>query len=358
MIVETKNIEYPKHKFSHPILEPAIYTLAQVKDNGYRLQRGDDRYKLSDVFFGNLYKDGVHVWNTYSNSKSGSLGAIFSGIKGAGKTELAKFICNIAIEVGLPVIEVSGMQPDISIVGFIDGLSDCVILFEEFEKIFPYSMQEKMLTMFGDMYYRKKLFLATVNDTGAIVDAIMGRPGRFHYHFDNRKVDKDVIVEYCEYHKLSPKFKNDILSIWNRGVSFVMDHLVHLHLEHELYPNSTIEDMIRIINLGGNIRQTDLSIVGIVKIADNTMYVVDEQRYAKVNQNEWTKGYSIYIRIKPKEIKTTEIKADGDKEMTFFSPNTNPSSEVVSFSSNNVTETTDDGYIVEMNGFAITLKWN
>ena len=95
---------------------------------------------------------------TYTNT-NGYLGALFNGIKGTGKTVLAKKICNA---MGLPVILINNAY-DGAVVDFIAKAfkQDIVVMVDEYEKVFDGKSQETLLTLMDGVLtnkYRKNLY--------------------------------------------------------------------------------------------------------------------------------------------------------------------------------------------------------
>lgn len=142
-----------------------------------------------------------------------NMGVLLSGLAGAGKSLLIKYIANKAVdELGMPVIifttdSVNKMSE------FLDKTPQpCVILLDEFEKMTYPSQQEQLLTVFDGMYTTKNLFLLTVNDKNQLTQFLFSRPSRLRYVYDYNSIETEVIEAVLE-DKLTDKSKLDQVSM-------------------------------------------------------------------------------------------------------------------------------------------------
>jgi hypothetical protein len=72
----------------------------------------------------------------------------------------------------------------------------CVVLFDEFEKVYDREQQESMLTLLDGIYSSKKLFMLTCNDKWRIDSHMQNRPGRIFYFKNYEGLDENFIREY------------------------------------------------------------------------------------------------------------------------------------------------------------------
>ena len=137
------------------------------------------------------------VWNSdlFVNSNR-SLGVIFNGLKGTGKTISAKLLCN---DMNIPVVIVD--QCFENIVDFIQNLCfDCVVFIDEAEKIFGVNkdgQQGHILLKLVDGVYSnsRKLYLLTTNQLN-VNENLLGRPGRIRYIHEFKNLPKEAVQAY------------------------------------------------------------------------------------------------------------------------------------------------------------------
>lgn len=121
-----------------------------------------------------------------------SLGVLFVGPKGCGKTFTAKML---AADLNLPVILVTDYNDGLQ--EFISNIAGrAVIIFDEFEKVFDKDDEQlEMLTVLDGLYSASaddiKMFIFTANYIHRIDDNFISRPSRIRYlkNFGNLSVD-------------------------------------------------------------------------------------------------------------------------------------------------------------------------
>lgn len=149
-------------------------------------------------FYGNTIKNTKRILNTFLDRK-GSTGILLAGEKGSGKTLLAKNIANQAArEHGIPTIIINAPWSGDSFNKFIQDITQpCVILFDEFEKVYDNDSQERMLTLLDGVFPSRKLFVLTCNNRWRIDEHMKNRPGRIYYMLDFQGLDPSFVEEYC-----------------------------------------------------------------------------------------------------------------------------------------------------------------
>jgi hypothetical protein len=227
---------------------PAGVYYLRKQDNVHYIEPDIERFTLPKKLYGNVEQLALRFWNTFAVSEK-SIGVILTGNSGSGKTEQAQVTANIAIDCGLPVIVVTDINADIDTVKYINGVTDAVILFDEFSKNFNMQLQEKMLTMLSGINRTKKLFFITENNKHTISSFIRSRPGRALYRIDYSRIEESIITEYCADYNVDPKFHNDLKNIYKKSIVFSFDHLQALVKEHLAHPNDSLEYLLTILNL-------------------------------------------------------------------------------------------------------------
>lgn len=161
------------------------------------LQQVED-FTVPSKLYGNIEQRARRVLNTYRD-RTGSTGALFSGEKGSGKTQLARLIAVYAAKLGIPCVIINQPWVGDEFNRLVQSISqECVFFFDEFEKVYDSQQQKQVLTLLDGVFPSKKLFLLTCNDKWLIDDHMRNRPGRIFYLLDFRGLDQDFIDQYCQ----------------------------------------------------------------------------------------------------------------------------------------------------------------
>lgn len=189
-------------------LPVATYTVEFNPMMGFSLLKVDDLEVGIDKVYGHRDDKVDKVLRGY-NATGRSLGLMLSGDKGQGKSLFLRMLAEKAVESGLPVVRVT-IDVD-GIAEFIDSLGECMVVFDEFEKVFSKSgagrgidhegggssnRQDQFLSLFDGVSSTKRLYCITLNDVRRVSDYLLNRPGRFHYHIRFDYPDQDQIREY------------------------------------------------------------------------------------------------------------------------------------------------------------------
>jgi hypothetical protein len=123
----------------------------------------------------------------------------------------------------------------------------CVILFDEFEKVYDRDDQEKILTLLDGVFPSKKLFLITTNDKYRVDYHMRNRPGRIFYMLDFKGLDSTFIREYCEDNLNDTTQIDRIVNISSLFAEFNFDMLKALVEEMNRY-NESPQEALRMLN--------------------------------------------------------------------------------------------------------------
>lgn len=179
---------------SHPEgLPQGIYEV-KVSMTGFYLSKIAESFTFDYKLYGLNQKFIDYVLKTYENT-TGNLGVLLDGIKGTGKTVVAKELCN---RLQLPVILVQSMGVDTNS-KLIKYLStsidfDCIFFFDEYEKEFKNSSD---VLSFMDGTYNsiyRKVFLLTTNELN-VDPNLLGRPSRIRYKKSFSNLSEEVTRE-------------------------------------------------------------------------------------------------------------------------------------------------------------------
>ena len=207
-----------------------------------------EKYVVPNKIYGDLYKNAVMVWNTYIRDGK-STGVLLTGYKGAGKSLLTNLISNIAIDNNVNVYVIEDLDGTIELVSFINSLRNCVIILDEFGKMFNMQLQNKMLNMFSDSYASNKLFIVAENSMSNVSEFILNRPGRLLFGLDFSKLDIKVFEEYVADFPIDKKFLEELRAFYKKSVEFTFDHLSNIIRIHLQYPDKSMEELENILNI-------------------------------------------------------------------------------------------------------------
>lgn len=179
---------------SHPEgLPKGIYEV-KLSMTGFYLSKIAESFTFDYKLYGLNQKFIDYVLKTYENT-TGNLGVLLDGIKGTGKTVVAKELCN---HLQLPVILVQSMGSDTNdkLIKYLSTAIDfdCIFFFDEYEKEFKDSSD---VLSFMDGTYNsiyRKVFLLTTNELN-VDPNLLGRPSRIRYKKSFGNLSEEVTRE-------------------------------------------------------------------------------------------------------------------------------------------------------------------
>lgn len=224
----------------HEQLPAGNYSVSQDPFGNFYLEKIDD-FEIPSKMYGNTLRHTDRIINSFWD-RPAQTGVLLNGEKGSGKTLLAKNVATELAKQGVPTIVINRAWVGD---GFFKLLQDidqpCVILFDEFEKVYDHSEQEQILTLLDGVFGSKKLYLLTVNDKWRVNEHMRNRPGRLFYLLDFKGLDVEFIRDYCEDRLNNKQYIDQICSLTTLFNQFNFDMLKALVEEMNRYNESPTE---------------------------------------------------------------------------------------------------------------------
>lgn len=205
------------------------------------------------------------VWLKSFKSNNTNLGVLMTGLKGSGKTVLAKKLCIMS---DLPVLHLNSPIPCDVLSKFLSDpmFHNCIIFIDEFEKVINQRDEHivSWLKLMDGGYNTKLLFLLTSNGNN-ISEFLMNRLSRIKYrkHFG---ILPEETINRCIFEFLEDKsFEEDLKRTISKVSLLSIDILVNIIDEINLF------------------KQPASILVKNLNLISDTVYVKIEEFY----ENEW-----------------------------------------------------------------------
>ncbi|WP_435109302.1 AAA family ATPase [Nocardiopsis synnemataformans] len=216
---------------THDALPAGTYKVQFSPLAGFTLHRTIDLATNTQDIYGEHTTKLDRIMRAYDRSGR-ALGVLFSGDKGMGKSLMVRMLAErVRIQLGLPVIIVDSDADGLA--DFLDSLGECLVIFDEFEKVFPArtqsdqdNRQNQFLGLFDGASTAKRLYVVSVNELDDLSDYFVNRPGRFHYHMRFAYPSADDVRRYLR--NQAPKADDtqvDEVVAFSRKVNLNYDHL-------------------------------------------------------------------------------------------------------------------------------------
>lgn len=190
------------------------------------------------------------VLNQYENMNKGVLGVMLSGLKGSGKTIMAK---QIALESTLPIILIDKYFHPKDFKEMIKMLEDTpvCIIFDEIDKVGDrYDMKDLLSMLDGTDTFGNILLFLTCNDESKIDENMKDRCSRIRYWKSFNETPKDVIEEVVK-DKLQNKELIELVVnfIENNFDKLIFDNICAFIDEINMNPNVSFDELFEDMNL-------------------------------------------------------------------------------------------------------------
>jgi hypothetical protein len=231
----------------HEKLPAGNYVVKQDQFENFFIEHIEN-FEAPAKLYGDTLRNTDRIINSFWN-RDKSTGVMLVGEKGSGKTLLSKNICIELAKQDVPTIVINSPWCGDKFNTLIQSIQQpCIVMFDEFEKIYDKDEQEELLTLLDGIYSSKKLFLITSNDKWRVDQHMRNRPGRIFYMVEFKGLDGDFIREYCNDNLNTKKHIETIVSIASVFSAFNFDMLKAMVEEMNRY-DETPQDAMRILNV-------------------------------------------------------------------------------------------------------------
>lgn len=174
-----------------------------------------------------------------------NLGVLLSGLKGTGKSVQMK---HIAANSGMPVIVIDTAYSGSDILAFLNDLGQqCVVLIDEFEKIYVGDTQNEMLPLLDGIASSSHIFVLTTNSS--VSQYLNGRPSRVRYNIKYKGLPKNLIEEIVDDNLKVTDKKDRLIQSLSMIKDINIDTILSLINEINNFPDMSYEDVVGIFNL-------------------------------------------------------------------------------------------------------------
>lgn len=229
-----------------------VYSMEVDKYSDETWLQKRDSLKLPSIIYSTA-QDGKFVekvLKAYRFNESGTMGVMLSGLKGSGKTMLAKIIANAS---NLPIITIDNYIHPSYLNKALKKLNNCeiCILFDEVDKAGKNYDDDYLLKVLdGIDTVGKKMIIFTANEESEINEYMKDRCSRVRYWKKFKEVPVSLITSVLE-DKLNDKSKVKPLVDFIRNtfqcVSF--DNIICFTDEVNANPNDSFEELFADMNL-------------------------------------------------------------------------------------------------------------
>ena len=291
------NIYQEKDISIHTKLPVGTYTIKFDKVvNQFYLEMIDD-FKLPDRIYGSKHHHSCdRIIETFID-RTISTGVLLNGVKGAGKTLLAKQISVAGAKCGFPTIIVSDDHCGNEFNTFVQSINTpAIMIFDEFEKTYQWAKQDKLLTLFDGVFFTKKLFILTTNRSNDVSSMLRNRPSRMYYSINFSTIEIDSAEEYCNDVLENKDHIKDIINYINIFPYFNFDMLASVVEEMNRF-GEPFDKAIALLNIEPEISRRATYQVYMM-IGEHKLML--NKSYKNFNPNEFS--YNLWVEDFPKSL--------------------------------------------------------
>lgn len=210
-------------------------------------------YKFPKKVYGDVAKLGNNILRTWVN-RSKNTGVLLSGPQGVGKSLMAQYLINKGIKEHEAVV-INVTKPIVSKAAF-DMIAEIpcpvIVFIDEFEKIYNWEDQNKLLTYMDGGSLEGVLWLLTVNNLNAMGPYFFHRPSRIYYHIKYDNVEMSVVEDILNERLRNKKIKRDVMRAISKFSVRTYDTILSFIGEVNSNKEATPEEILNYLNIKKN----------------------------------------------------------------------------------------------------------
>lgn len=226
----------------HDELPKGIYVLKVPEMGDAFLEKMDfEKYDIPTKLYGKIKSIGDKVIQSYNKRKS--LGCMFVGEKGTGKTLLSQYIIN---KLDLPTIIIQTVVPDNKLLNFLNSINGrFIFVIDEFEKLYDDNKAQNIfLSVLNGVSTLNALTLITANEENKISDYFSNRPKRIRYYIKFEALSDEEINEVINDRLTDSALKDKVIKLCRIVGELNYDLLYELIDEYKDYPDLSIDEFM------------------------------------------------------------------------------------------------------------------
>jgi hypothetical protein len=277
-----------------------------------------DKFKPLSKYYGDTLRHADRIHRTFSD-RPNSTGVMLTGEKGSGKTLLAKELSISGYRYDIPTIVINNAWNGDKFNKFMADIDQpCIVLFDEFEKVYDQRQQEAILTLLDGVFPSKKLFILTCNDKWRIDQHMRNRPGRIFYMIDFKGLDPEFIVEYCNDNLENKSYIEQMVKIASLFSQFNFDMLKAMVEDMNRY-GETPQQVMQLLNAKPEYDSQSETKFKVELIAENGQKVEDKFLYTKTWNRNPLSSNTIVIEVNEDAdgIPSWLVDPDNEDEVTY-----------------------------------------
>ena len=329
-----------------PLLPVGNYIIQKNPQTEEYFLESVDGFKAPKKLYGTTTRHTDRILNTFE-SRSSSTGVMLAGLRGSGKTLLARNLSIVGAEHGYPTLLINTPLCGEAFNRFIQKIEQpAIVVFDEFEKIYDHDEQEQILTLLDGVFPTKKMFIFTCNDKWKIDINMRNRPGRIYYMLNFSSLDDVFIREYCEDNLNDKSHIESVVRISTIFNSYNFDMLQALVEEMNRY-GETPQEALQMLNSKPEFEEEQIYDVSVLNVATGRLLE---------GRNEF---YPNQIKANPLAGKfSVEIYGQDDFDEGDYKKDTPPKGMSINLTTNSLTniDSTQKTFSFVSNGYNVMLK--